>query len=403
MGSSITIKQDAIENVQNNSVIPVSSTRIHSMDSLRGIASFQVLLHHVLGITVLFYGVSDEHLNPAFGFFMTLVTYSPLHILWAGPEAVIFFFVMSGFVLSIPYYKGKGGSYASFFIKRIFRIYAPYLIAILIGLGLNAVYINHGRMPALSSWVNGVFTQSVGIREIIDYIFFLKGDFPKIVTSLWSLPVEIKISLILPFILLPIKKLRTNLTLILPFLNMAFYHFGKRLGFQDAWNDFSLFYYFSFFLFGMVLSKYQHHILPIFNKLSKKSLYSLLIICLVMYTYRWNIIWLPTSLFHLFKKMPSEYIVTIAAMLLIVLSMTENINKILSHGYLIELGKISFSLYLIHPITISVLAIHLGNIIPSYMLVILSIVGSVIFAFPFHYWVEWPLQKIGRAIGDKFR
>jgi peptidoglycan/LPS O-acetylase OafA/YrhL len=404
MESSIIIKQDAIGSGKEENVSkPVSSTRIHSMDSLRGIASFQVLLHHVLGVTVLFYGVSPDSINPHFSFLMNLITYSPLHILWAGPEAVIFFFVMSGFVLSIPYYKGKGGSYSSFFIKRIFRIYAPYLIAILIGLALNAIYVPHARMNALSMWVNGVFTKSISFNEAIDYIFFLKGDFPRLVTSLWSLPVEIKISLVLPFILMPIKKLGINLSLILPILNIAFYHIGKRLGFQSAWNDFALFYYFSFFLFGAVLSKYQHVILPIFNKLSKRWLYTLLILCILMYTYRWNIVWLPEQLFNIFKKIPSDYIVCVAALLLIVISMTENINRVLSHSYLVELGRISFSLYLIHPIIIAVLAIHLGNIIPVYALVTLGALVSILLAFPFHYWVEWPLQKLGRTLGDKFK
>ena len=43
----------------------------------------------------------------------------------AGHEAVIFFFVLSGFVLSIPFYR-RFVPYTPWIIKRCCRIYLPY-------------------------------------------------------------------------------------------------------------------------------------------------------------------------------------------------------------------------------------------------------------------------------------
>jgi len=390
-----------VSNIQMKSEPPAKSGRIHAMDSLRGLASLQVLLHHAFGMSILFLGVIGNSNTLHSSFWVNLITFSPLHILWAGHEAVIFFFVMSGFVLSIPYYRNKGGVYTSFFIKRMFRIYVPYLITIIIGLTLNSFLIGHDKMQNLSIWVNGIFTKEFTSNEIFNFIFFLKGDFSKLVTSLWSLPVEIKISFILPFILIPIKKMNIPFTLALPVLNMIFYHVGKKLGWQDGWNDFALFYYFTFFLFGAALSKYQHLVVPLFNRFNNKAIVALILITIVLYTYTWNIVWLPNPIFVLLRKIPSDYIASIAALLLIIISATNKVGTVLSHKYLEELGKISFSLYLIHPIIMAVVAIFLGNILSPFVIIVMSILMSLLLSFPFHYWIEWPLQKLGRRLGDK--
>lgn len=404
MESTIPLKKNAIEIKSEEAIVSgIKPIRIHAMDSLRGLASLQVLIHHALGMTILFYGLSGGQYNPQLSPLLKLLTFSPLHIFWAGHEAVIFFFVMSGFVLAIPYYKGKGGKYSSFFVKRMFRIYAPYLITILIGLFLNQLYFGHAALTTFSPWVNEIFTLRVNTETVINFVFFLKGAFPKIVTSLWSLPVEIKISFLLPFIFIPIKRLNKTVTFILPFANIVFYYIGKRMGLQDLFGDFALFYYFSFFLFGAVLSKYQNEILPFFNGLSKVSLICLVLVAIGMYTYKWNIVWFPVPVFNLLKKLPTDFVACGSALLLIMLSMTERINMTFNNKYLVELGKISFSLYLIHPLIIGVIAIHLGNILPVYVVVILSVILSLLLAFPFHYWVEWPLQKLGRKLGDQLK
>jgi peptidoglycan/LPS O-acetylase OafA/YrhL len=152
-----------------------------------------------------------------------------------------------------------------------------------------------------------------------------------------------------------------------------------------------------------VLSKYQNEILPFFNSLGTASLICLFVLAIGMYTYQWNIVWFPVPVFNLLKKAPTDFVACVSALLLIILSMTEKINMTFNNKYLVELGKISFSLYLIHPLIIGVIAIQLGNLLPVYIVVILSVILSLLLAFPFHYWVEWPLQKLGRKLGDRLK
>ncbi len=378
-----------------------SLPRIHSMDSMRGLASLQVLLHHSLCITVGFYTAYIAPSPSENSILIDTFTFSPLHFLWAGHEAVIFFFVMSGFVLSIPYYKERGDKYPSFIIKRIFRIYLPYLIALGVGFLLNSIYNSHPRIPELSEWFNGIFARAVTPSEYVDFVFFLKGYFHNVVTSLWSLPVEIKLSLLIPIITIPLRKLNRNICIFFPIFNMLIYHFGKRLGMESIWPDFTLFYYFTFFLFGAVLSRYFQEIMAIFNNFSQVALVVMLIISILFYTYKWNITLLSNHLYIYFHKIPADYMTAVASLLILILGMTTRFSRILNTKYLIGLGRISFSLYLVHPLIIAFVGFTLGQIIHVYYLVPLAIVLSLIASIPFHYLIESPLQKLGRKLGEK--
>ena len=67
-----------------------------------------------------------------------------------GAEAVILFFVLSGFVLSLPAVDGRPQSYFTFVTRRIFRIYVPYLAALAVSVA--AAFCLHGSATG-SNWV----------------------------------------------------------------------------------------------------------------------------------------------------------------------------------------------------------------------------------------------------------
>lgn len=78
------------------------------LDSLRGLAAFVVLVHHTLlclpDFGDFFYSAGSA---PAHGLVEALFFYTPLVLIWQGRSAVMLFFVLSGFVLSLP--GGAGG------------------------------------------------------------------------------------------------------------------------------------------------------------------------------------------------------------------------------------------------------------------------------------------------------
>jgi peptidoglycan/LPS O-acetylase OafA/YrhL len=99
--------------------------RFEELDSLRGLAALAVFFGHM-------YLVFNENLISKL-----LFEFGPLRIAVAGSEAVTFFFVLSGFVLSLPFYSNRQPNYRHFVIRRVCRIYIPYIIAILVALSFR--------------------------------------------------------------------------------------------------------------------------------------------------------------------------------------------------------------------------------------------------------------------------
>jgi peptidoglycan/LPS O-acetylase OafA/YrhL len=64
--------------------------RLRSLDGLRGLAALIVVIHHSLlvvpGLAAPYFGQSTQ------SSIQELLAYSPLHLLWAGTEAVFLFF-----------------------------------------------------------------------------------------------------------------------------------------------------------------------------------------------------------------------------------------------------------------------------------------------------------------------
>lgn len=76
---------------------------MQSFDGLRGVAAVVVLIHHSLltvpSLASAYYPTTVTAIAWSKSW---LITYTPLHLIWAGTEAVCLFFILSGFVLTLP-------------------------------------------------------------------------------------------------------------------------------------------------------------------------------------------------------------------------------------------------------------------------------------------------------------
>src|SRR6185312_1226739 len=100
--------------------------RVRSLDGLRGLAALIVVEHHALLATVPWLaGPYGPGPLPTRGSLDWLLVYTPLHIFWAGQEFVVVFFVLSGFVLSLPIARGGRLRIASYYPARLIRLYLP--------------------------------------------------------------------------------------------------------------------------------------------------------------------------------------------------------------------------------------------------------------------------------------
>lgn len=120
-----------------------NKSHISYLDSIRGLAALTVITEPY----VIAYGLPCES-----DLCRRVLDCSPLNFWWDGGAAVSMFFVLSGFVLSLKYFRlGHRPdllhfNLLGFTLDRLFRIWLPYLVVVLISAGL---YLKLTETPIL--------------------------------------------------------------------------------------------------------------------------------------------------------------------------------------------------------------------------------------------------------------
>ncbi|HWU26775.1 MAG TPA: acyltransferase, partial [Rhizomicrobium sp.] len=176
--------------------------RIAHLDSLRGLAALIVVFHHCLVTFPRFWAVYQR---PATTPLMRLLGNTPVHLLWDGPEFVLVFFTLSGFVLSLPFWKGTKMGYGQFVVRRVFRIYPAYFVAVATGMILMSI-LAHGPLQGLSAWAGQFWNRPLDWKIVSDQLFLMASDGDNYIdTPVWSLVVEMHASLVFPLLIIAIR------------------------------------------------------------------------------------------------------------------------------------------------------------------------------------------------------
>ena len=179
-----------------------AQTRLHALDGIRGVAATVVLVHHTLLTFPTF--ASIQYGAPPQGAMSAALTHSPLHLVWAGPEAVLVFFVLSGLVLSAAADQRAGFSWTAYYPSRLVRLYLPVIVAVALAVLAHA-WVSDAPGPD-SVWLE-VRARPVTTDRVLGDLTLLAGS-TGVLSPLWSLRWEIWFSLLLPaFLLLPKRRL----------------------------------------------------------------------------------------------------------------------------------------------------------------------------------------------------
>ena len=176
----------------------LSVRRYTSLDGLRGFAALVVVFHHAL--------LLSPNLAAAYrpgdrteGWWGVALTYSPAHIVWAGQEAVYLFFVLSGFVLALPFLGERRASWRAYYPQRLVRLYLPVLGAVILSLILFAAASRTIDEPGMSWWLTSRPSAFSAAAAVNDAALWRPGAYN---TALWSLRYEVIFSMLLPLYLL---------------------------------------------------------------------------------------------------------------------------------------------------------------------------------------------------------
>jgi peptidoglycan/LPS O-acetylase OafA/YrhL len=211
-----------------------SGQRLIALDALRGIASLSVMWFH-------FYVFSNigQILQPHFPkIFDILFRHCAL--------GVVVFFVLSGFVISLSLIDKESSFsvFKNFTIRRSIRLDIPYFFVLIFA---TCILIIHGEAPTIGQFISHIFY----LQNILGY--------KNIVSQFWTLCYEIQFYLFfaLCFTLYRKKYLKSfsYLIFVFPFivsLGFVFFDHSSHGWFIDRWYEFALGACTLWFLFGNI-------------------------------------------------------------------------------------------------------------------------------------------------------
>jgi peptidoglycan/LPS O-acetylase OafA/YrhL len=156
--------------------------------------------------------------------FLVKMDTSPLGFFLNGNAALMYFFVLSGFVLSLPFIDNKQPlNITAFYTRRIFRIYPAFIAAILLAIVLKTFIFQPHVVQNAGAWFNQRWLwewNAASVKEVLRTLCLVHPamDTNFIDPPIWSLVVEMKMSLILPFFILLVSRCNLAVNIALFFI-----------------------------------------------------------------------------------------------------------------------------------------------------------------------------------------
>ena len=222
-----------------------STEFIPEIDGLRFVSIMMVLLYHINLI------ISEK--SASLNFAGTQADIAPVTNAFAvGFQGVQLFFVISGFILAIPFMRYHFGisdrrlPLGKYFLRRLTRLEPPYILSLILlfVLGLYAA-----RFDLLTG------AKSLLLSFFYIHTLAVPGEFPLINNVTWSLEIEVQFYICAPFLVWLICRIRNKtprrlmlVAAILAASAMAWY-----LQMQVGIKTWSLALYLQYFLSGVLL------------------------------------------------------------------------------------------------------------------------------------------------------
>ena len=357
--------------------------RFEYLDGIRGVAALIVVINHFRNA---FYDAKASSIVYSFA-------WDSLNFIFlTGHFCVQLFFVLSGFVLAYNSFYRKNflnKQLSKRFIRLVLPVFLSSVIYMLFS-NYKLFFFDELIKINFTNWASSHWVVNYSIikflkRFIFDFMIFSDWQFiMNINSSLWTIPIELYWSYILFIIFWLINKIQNiflkNLILIVgvTICILCLTFIGEDFGFL--------------FLGGSLFAlNYSKVVIWRNNKYMNLFLFLMTLIFVYLIENNWILI------------IPSEYINwgTILCLIYIFISIRSNIiHKFFSYPIFKWLGRISFSLYLLHILIIGSISSKL-YIIFSYfrndfgllLLLLFTLITSSIIAHIFTVYIDEPLMK----------
>lgn len=382
-----------------------SGDKIAVLDSIRGMAAFVVVLCHYT--YAFFPAATMGSLAVAHTSVEQWLFKSPLSILFAGRFAVILFFVLSGFVLTLRFVSNQQGSLFPAAIKRYVRLMPIALVSVLFAyliMSLGFIYAGEAAQVTGSGWLTGLYVFDPSLSGALLHgllgVFSAGVDAPTSYNPvLWTIYYEFLGSLLV-FGIASLVRGQSKRWLLYIIALLAFI------------NTF-----FCGFILGLILADLYASRQQLFERIQNMSwvyksgllLFALLIAAFPTEQAQLGPYWNALILLKSDIDISRTILELVAASIIIMLALSwGGMTRLLERRQLIWLGKISYALYATHFIILFSLASGLFTVVDNYLsylpavavTAVISISATLALSALWHRYIELPSIVAATKVGE---
>lgn len=366
------------------------AARLTELDGLRGLAAVVVLIDHCLQTVPSIAAVGTHPGVTPDGALERILTGTPLHLLWAGHEAVLVFFVLSGVALVYPIARRHARSqpfdWVDYAPRRVVRLWLPAAASTTWAM-LLVVLVPRSTDPALGSWMTTGHPPGLSVdQQVLEFLLISQHSYRN--TVLWSLHAEAIFSIMLPVVV--------ALVALAARRRLSWALLGAALAVPLATGSLGWGRYLPVFTIGAVLGWSWGHLDRPLPPRPRPWATPLALLCLLLITIAWWPPFLHGALQHVALSMT-----TAAVTCLVVLAVRAGALRGLLRSRAVQyLGTMSFSLYLVHEPVVVAVRLLTASWSPWWMLV-LAPLASAPLTILFHRFIEAPSHRLSREVGRR--
>jgi peptidoglycan/LPS O-acetylase OafA/YrhL len=320
---------------------------------------------------------------------MNWLNATPLRALVAGPEMVLLFFVLSGMVLALPRLAGHGASYGRYLLTRVLRLYpAAWVVTAIAALAL-LVEPAHPQAGLSTSWLANEFSAPINPADAFHYVgLIVPFDPTRLDGVLWSLELELRTSLLLPLLVWFACRCGPVVTLVSAIALIVYGTTASLAAASWIWTTVVI----GCFLLGILLARHRDTLNRSWAALptvGRRLVGLAILLCF----------WLPTlGVNGRVGNLPIGYLLPIlGACAAIVVAQGPGMRGWLSGRVPAWLGRISYSLYLVHCVVLKLIATVVPNGGSPILLAPAGIAISLVLATILQRTVEAPAIKLAKT------
>lgn len=348
-----------------------SLQRVAKLDSVRGLAALMVVIGHCGGLSL--FGLVE---NPSFRW---------LAILWDGESAVIMFFLLSGYVLSLQLGSATPPNFWQYLVRRVFRIWPAFAVTVVLAWLLYVtlgILVDAGPQhgaPRIPDW-----------HDLVSNLLMIDNEYA-IDPPVWSLYVEMRLSAVFPLFFLLTRRVSAIGALLVSLILSI----GLSRAVHWPLPEFVLSLasasrYIVLFVVGAVLAQAGNPVAKAFSAMGaiwRHALLALAIACLLYRFVEINGRTLPLA----------GYMRWLGTTLLFVFCLYwKPMEPALNKGIMLFLGRVSYGVYLTHfPILLCAQKLVSGS-----FLTCLVVLSSILAGWGLNKWVEQPMIGVGRRLSS---